>query len=198
MVSRLMALVTVLLAAALAQSPAELFEKAPPQVDEALRARVTRFYQAHVEGKFRVADQYVAEDSKDAFFSADKRRFGGFEITRISYSDSFAKARVVTTVDDEFVNPLGRYAVKMPLTTLWKLDQGEWFWYVVPSDGPKETPFGKMKAGEGGRQGKLEGIVSFPRRWNETKNENGCDARPHPDLLPRGEGTTVGRLPFCG
>ena len=34
-------------------------------------------------------------------------------------------------------------------------------------------------------QGKLESFFASPRRMNETKNENGCDARPQPDLLPQ-------------
>jgi len=46
----------VLLTAALwGQQAQELLEKAPPEVDDALRARVTKFYQAMVDGKFRAA-----------------------------------------------------------------------------------------------------------------------------------------------
>lgn len=133
-----------------AQSPAELFEKAPPQLDNALRARVTKFYQSHVEGKFRVADQVVAEDSKDAFFAANKTRFKAFEITKITYSDQFTKARVLTTCDSEFLAGATLVPVKMPITTLWKLVDGEWFWYVEPRSEVIETPFGKMSAGKGG------------------------------------------------
>ena len=68
-------LTSVSLVTAAAQDPADLFRKAPPEVDDALRQRVTAFYQAHVDGKFRAADQFVAEDSKDAFFEAPKRRY---------------------------------------------------------------------------------------------------------------------------
>ena len=57
----------MIVSALLAQSPEELFEKAPPHVDQTLRERVKIFYQAHVDGKFRVADTVVHEDSKDAF-----------------------------------------------------------------------------------------------------------------------------------
>ncbi|MEK7404923.1 MAG: hypothetical protein AAB225_07420 [Acidobacteriota bacterium] len=135
----------------LAQTAAELFEKAPPAVDEALRARIKLFYQAHLDGKFRLADQVVAEDSKDAFFSAEKTRYRGFEIARIVYEDNFTRARAVVAVDTEFVAVgMGRVPVKMPLTTLWKVVDGQWFWYVDPEAG-KQTPFGPMKPGaEGG------------------------------------------------
>ena len=34
-----------------AQTPADLFNRPPVEVDRALRARITEFYQDHVEGK---------------------------------------------------------------------------------------------------------------------------------------------------
>ncbi len=135
------------------QAAGDLFSKAPPDVDAALRGRVTKFYQAHVDGKFRVADEVVAEDSKEVFFAAQKTRYKGFEIVKIAYSDQFTKARVVVAVDTDMAFPgMGKVAVKAPLTTTWKLENGEWFWYVDPNLG-KETPFGRMKPGEGESSG---------------------------------------------
>ncbi|MCZ2075981.1 MAG: hypothetical protein LC130_13405 [Bryobacterales bacterium] len=137
------------------QAAGDLFSKATPDVDAALRGRVTKFYQAHVDGKFRVADEVVAEDSKEIFFAAQKTRYKGFEIVKIAYSDQFTKAQVVVAVDTDMAFPgMGKVAVKAPLTTLWKLENGEWFWYVNPSLG-KETPFGLMKPGEGESAGGL-------------------------------------------
>ena len=77
-------LAALLSTAALAQGPADLFQKAPPEMDQALRERVAAFLQAHVDGKFRLADQYVADESKDAFFEAHKRRYRDFEIVKVS------------------------------------------------------------------------------------------------------------------
>jgi|YNPBryBLVA2012_1023415.scaffolds.fasta_scaffold00040_11 hypothetical protein len=133
------------------QTAAELFEKAPPEVDEALRARIRFFFQCHVDGKFRQADQAVAEDSKDAFFAAEKTRYRGFEIVRIVYTDHFTRARAVVTVDTDFIAPgIGKMPVKVPLTTLWKFEEGQWWWYVDPN-ARKQSPFGPMSAGpEGG------------------------------------------------
>lgn len=132
-----------------AQAPTDLFEKAPPDVDAALRERVRLFYQAHVDGKFRLADTVVHEDSKDAYFAAEKTQYKGFEIIRINYSDNFTRARVVTAVVTEFAMPGFRSTeARVPLTTLWKLDQGQWWWYVEPGRG-RETPFGEMKPGPG-------------------------------------------------
>ncbi|MBM3775494.1 MAG: hypothetical protein FJW37_10065, partial [Acidobacteria bacterium] len=52
-------------AVAAAQAPSDLFEKAPPEIDRALRERAARFYQAHVDGQFRKAEALIVEDSKD-------------------------------------------------------------------------------------------------------------------------------------
>ena len=131
-----------------AQVSSDLFEKAPPHVDEALRAKVTFFYQSHVDGKFRQADTVVHEDSKDAFFVADKEKYREFEIVKIQYEEDFTKARAVTAVGKDFFMPgAGKLPVTVPLTTFWKLEDGEWWWYVTPYDGSRETAFGTMKAG---------------------------------------------------
>src|ERR1044072_5758427 len=78
-----------------AQAPEDLFHKAPPAVEEALRARITQFFQLHVDGKFRQAESLVAEDTKDFFYSANKPKYLGFEIKSISYNDDFTKAKAV-------------------------------------------------------------------------------------------------------
>lgn len=153
MSARCFVLVLVCSLAGLAQNLGELLAKAPPDVDGALRATVTKFYQAHVDGKFRLADELVAEDSKDAFFEADKRRCRSFQIGTVKYSDNFTRARVLVTCDTDMLMPFaGRVAVKMPLTSLWKLVGGHWWWYVEPrSEQGKEQPgiLGAKPAGPG-------------------------------------------------
>ncbi len=120
------------LCVAFAQNPADLLQKAPPDVDEALRARIKLFYQAHVDGKFRAADQVVAEDSKDVFFSMEKRRYKRFEILQIQYSDNFTKAKALLTCTTDFQAPMMQAPVQVdiPMTSLWKIENGQWFWYV--------------------------------------------------------------------
>ncbi|MCS7025597.1 MAG: hypothetical protein NZV14_12425 [Bryobacteraceae bacterium] len=133
---------------ALAQSSLELFSKAPPEIDQALRERVQKFYQAHQEGKFRLADQYVSEASKDTFFEAEKRRCRKFEIVKVSYEADFTRARVVISCETEMLlPPKGLMQVTMPLASSWRVESGQWFWFVEPRG--KESPFGLMKAGEG-------------------------------------------------
>ncbi len=129
-----------------AQTPSDVFDKAPPAIDEALRERVSAFYQAHVDGKFRQADQYVDEDSKDAFFAAEKPQYGGFQITKIAYSDDFTKATVITACKTELFFHGHKMPATMPAVTHWKIDNGQWFWYYFkPSE--TDTPWGTMKSG---------------------------------------------------
>ncbi|MBM3749483.1 MAG: nuclear transport factor 2 family protein [Acidobacteria bacterium] len=131
------------------QNPADLFQKAPPAVDEALRARVKQFFQAHVDGKFRAAAEVVAEDSQDAFFAANKPRCYSFEIASIEYSDNFTRARVVVACEMDHPAPgLAGVKVKAPRTSLWKQENGQWWYYIDPSQGYR-TPFGVMKPGPG-------------------------------------------------
>lgn len=134
--------------AGLAQSPQDLLQKAPPQIDAALRARVSAFYQAHVDGKWRLADQYVAEDSKDQFFAMAKQQYEGFEILKISYSDDFTKAEVVVMVRNEWFLRGMKVPTSTPVSTYWKVVNGEWFWYVDTRKGV-QTPFGTMSPGPG-------------------------------------------------
>ena len=121
-------------------------EDPPTGTDEALRARVSKFFQAHVDGKFRVADEVVAEDSKDAFFAADKSRYDAYEILKIEYSENFTKAKAVVACKTKWSFQGHRVPVTAPFTSLWKLEKDQWFWYTVTAD-VIDTPFGKMKSG---------------------------------------------------
>ena len=140
----------------LAQAPADIFSKAPPAVDEALRDRANKFYQAHVDGKFRVADQFVAEDSKDSFYEAEKRRCRTFKIANITYTGEFTKASIVIECDTEvMIPPQGLMPVRMPLGSTWRVENGQWVWYLVKKTS-RMSPFGEMKPGEGSGVGTFQ------------------------------------------
>ena len=141
--------VCVLLTGASGQQPADLFTKAPPAIDEALRDRISKFFQLQVDGKPRQAEQYVAEDSKDYYYEMQKPRYLSYEIRSISYSDEFTKAKAMIAVEmiiniPQFQNK----PMKIPFMTLWKVVDGQWFWYVQP-EASLITPFGKMNPGPG-------------------------------------------------
>ena len=140
-------------AAAFAESPTAVFDKAPPQVENALRERIAKFFEAHISGKFRAAEQVVHEDSQDIFYNAQKQKYISYEIVKIDYSDNFKKATVITAVElDWHTARLGKIRVKPPMKTLWKVDNGQWWWYAEPQK-DWETPFGRMTPGADATKG---------------------------------------------
>jgi hypothetical protein len=129
----------------LSPPPATAAPQAPPAVDQALRGRIQFFFQAHVDGKWRLADQVVAEDSKDSFFAMQKPRVLSYEIAKIEYSDNFQRAKVtVNCEEDMLMMGAGTVRLKMPRSSDWKLENGEWFWFF-DSNAVRETPFGPLK-----------------------------------------------------
>ena len=125
----------------------DVFQKAPPEVDQALRDQIAKFYDAHVTGKFRAAEQYVAPDSRDLFYESDHQKYLAFEVAKIEYSDNFTKAKVITAVELDWRTPrMGVIRVKPPLPSTWKLEEGKWYWYTVPRK-DWDTPWGTMKPG---------------------------------------------------
>jgi hypothetical protein len=122
------------------QDPAELFDKAPPPIDEALRARVDQFYEAFMAGKFREAYPLVAEDSQDAFMESSKDAYKACETIKIRYSENFTKATVLESCKGEWRWHGQTIPTQMPLTTNWKVVDGKWFWsYMKPTFAP--NPF---------------------------------------------------------
>jgi hypothetical protein len=123
-----------------------VFQKAPPGVEEALRARLALFYQCQMDGTFRKAEQYVAEDSKDRYYNASHQRYFSFTIVRIEFSEDFSKAEL-TAVSDVDLRFQGRVIrAPMPFGATWKLENGQWCWYVKtykPGEVQK-TPFGDV------------------------------------------------------
>ena len=133
----------------LAQTPVASQTAVPPEVDQALRARISEFYQDHVDGKFRQAEALVAEESKDYYYAANKPKYIGFEISRIEYSDDFTRAKAVVACGTYIMAPgfLG-HPLKVPIASTWKLVDGQWYWYVDQNQA-LQTPFGKMTPGKG-------------------------------------------------
>jgi hypothetical protein len=125
------ALLGVLASASFAQSAGE----PPAEVDQALRARITEFYQLHVTGEYRKAEKMVAEDSQDIYYEHNKPKYLSFEIKTIAYAENFTKAKVSVTCEQYVpgLATLGR-PVKMPSTSSWKVVDGKWYWYADPEE----------------------------------------------------------------
>ena len=130
-----------------AQNAGDVFNKPPADVDEALRARITEFFDLHVKGEFRKAEALVAEDTQDLYYSSSKTKYVSFEIGRIDYSEDFTRAKATVLCEQYIMLPgfLGK-PMKIPIPSTWKLVDGTWYWYVDP-ESLRMTPFGKMNPG---------------------------------------------------
>ncbi|MFN0104787.1 MAG: hypothetical protein ACKV2U_22220 [Bryobacteraceae bacterium] len=153
------------LAAALstgAQEQPNLFNAAPPEFEKALRERVSGFYQAYVDGKFRSAEQYVCEDTRDLHYNQEKSKIRGFEIIKFSWDDGFKKASAVTTVQTTIQMRGQNIPAAAPMATSWRLEEGKWCYFVDPTLG-RQTPMGRMKPGPGNAKGmNIDDMINNP------------------------------------
>jgi hypothetical protein len=121
-------------AAALALLPVlAMAQTPPPEVDQALRARVTEFFQYHVEGgaSFRKAMDLVADDTKDYYFSAQKFQFKSFHLDTVAFNDDFTRAEVTVT-GERVYQPRPDFPptlITTPMLTRWKIENGKWVWF---------------------------------------------------------------------
>ncbi len=128
--------------------PVIAFAQTPPaEVDQALRARVSEFFQSHVDGTFRKAYELVAEDTKEYYFGSQKNKLQSFKIDTITYSDSFADATVQLTCQ-RIWRPSAQFpevSVTVPMITNWKIEDGKWVYYHDPKL-DRLTPYGSSNA----------------------------------------------------
>ena len=130
----------VVLLAALPAASQVLLRKAPPDVEEALRARVDQFYSLFQERKFRQAEAFVAEESRDRFYAMSKAPVQSFKVESVDFDDSFQTAKVLVVCESASPQSYG-VPVPMPVTGKWKLIDGVWHLVIEPR---KTTPFGPM------------------------------------------------------
>jgi len=122
--------------------------KAPVEVDKALRERVMEFFDLHIKGQFRKAEELVAEDTKEFFYTGNKPRYIGCEMSKVDYTDNFTKAKVVTICEQYVMMPgFTDKPLKVPTPSTWKIENGKWVWYV-DQDALLNTPWGRMKPGD--------------------------------------------------
>ncbi len=127
------------------KAPVESAQRVPPDLDAALRARISKFYQLEVEGKFSQALQLVADDTKDLFVGTSKPTYRGFEIQSIHYSDDFTQAQVFVLVTRLMpVEGFLGHPVPTKQASRWKLENGLWCFYVNPQTDLPASPFGPV------------------------------------------------------
>ena len=122
---------------AFAQDAAGASNQPPKDLDEGLRARVTRFYQSFIAGKFNEAYTMVAPEAQNDFIEQGKAEYKECETVKIDYSDNFTKATVNDTCKGEWhweghVSP-----AVLSIVSHWKLVDNQWYWYYVK---PKTVP----------------------------------------------------------
>jgi len=137
-----------LFAALASAQPNDPFKPKPPaDVDAALRARIQEFFDLHVKGQFRKAEELVAEDTKDFFYSANKPKYLGCDLTKIDYADNFTRANAVMVCEMYIMAPgFTDHPMKVPTPSTWKLIDGKWYWWV-DQDALRNSPWGKMTPG---------------------------------------------------
>ena len=139
---RTLLITLMLVTSATSQTAVEVFRKAPPIADAALRERVAKFYQSYVDKKWRRSDEFVAEESKDRYYAAPKPPYQSFQINEIKFEENFTKAIVLTlTEQDRMVAMGGVLRMKLPMQSYWKLVDSQWMWYL-PERTCVATPMG--------------------------------------------------------
>ncbi len=129
----------------LSLSAQQNLDKPPQDVDDALRARIKQFYDLHVAGKYRQAEQLVAEESKDDFYSLSKPDIHAYKIGNIEYSENFTKAKAVIVGSmPVLLKWAGGTLMDMPFASFWKIENGQWSWYYN-KEALRHTPFGDVK-----------------------------------------------------
>ena len=120
--------------------------QAPPEVDQALRARAHAFLEYQSKGDYRKAYDLVAEDSKDFYFSAPKEKASSFTIDEVQYGADLSTAMVKSTMKRQMT--LAGHPVDVPQLQIsqWKLEKGEWVWYHDPAKDVTKTVFGEVPA----------------------------------------------------
>ena len=137
------------MAAGLAWAQTDPFDQPPPpEIEEALRSRITQFYDLFQKGKFREAEQFVAEDSRESYYMARKSRVYGFSIKEIDFGSDLKTAKALVTLKTKILMA-GSTLVDLPMGTQWAWMEGNWF-LVLPKVRPGDqiqTPFGLKTIG---------------------------------------------------
>lgn len=118
-------------------SPARAEESS--QKEEALRKRVTQFYQLLQLGRQEQAEAYVAEETKENYRAAvNSSPFLGFEIESIKLDSEGSDATV--TVRVQIITLFAPAPVALLRTTRWRLVSGTWH-VVVPKSESVQSAF---------------------------------------------------------
>ena len=128
---------------------------------QALIGRVQQYYQMMVDKKYRKAEAFVADDTKEDYYCGKKPDIKGFDIMTVNLGDSGNTATVIIKAKVlMLMMGAGAQIFEMASPTNWKIENGLWCLYL-PEEVRNGTPFGKMQkteaagvAAEGGEKGR--------------------------------------------
>jgi hypothetical protein len=116
---------------------------APPEVDQALRARIDEFYKLQIAHQFRKAERLIAEESKELYYEGKKPDIRSYSIDQIQYSDDLKSAVVRIRGKIQIMFPgAPPMVIESVSPTNWKLEEGQWCWYF-DNNSVMDTPIGK-------------------------------------------------------
>lgn len=129
---------------------------AAAKAEKALRDRVQQFYQLQQDKKYRQAEEFVAADTKDAYYDGKKPDIKGFTIDKVELLDRNTRAKVIVKAKIVvMMMGAGVQTFEMATPTTWKLENGKWRWYIS-AETRGMTPFGKMNGGTPGGAAALD------------------------------------------
>ncbi len=128
-----------------------------------LRERVQTFYQLQMDKKFRQAEAFVAEDTKDFYYNSAKGTFNSFKIADVKIVEpgKMAKVTVRSSFTVMMMGAARPMPMEMPVTSTWKMEEGKWVMFVDQT-APVPTPFGDFKRGAPDAGGGFPKMPSIP------------------------------------
>lgn len=156
----------------------------PPEQEPALRERVTKFYAAISEGKYKNAFALVADDAQDAFMGMPKVPMKDLSIVSVAGQDGGKAANVVVSFT-RILYMMGKpVETKGRDETKWRIEGGEWVW-AGRAAGLRTTPLGMAAKGAPPEQ------PGVPKLTAEEIKRKAAEV-PSPDQLKGGDVRVAG------
>jgi hypothetical protein len=131
------------------------------EAEKAVRARAQKFLQLEQDKNFRGAWALVADDTQDFFFNSWRPEILGFTIDGVEVTDNNTRARVMFKIKRTVPIPgMGSQTFDLPGVSTWKLENGDWYWYVEQT--AIDTPFGKLNVAKGATGGPTPSMPGIP------------------------------------
>lgn len=117
------------------------------ETKNALAGRVNEYYKLMIAKKYRQAEDFVAKDAKEDYYNSKKPDIRTCNIQKVDLQPGGTTSTVTIKAGVRvLMMGAGSQVFEMPALTYWKLEDGNWYWYV-PAEAKRVTPFGKLNPG---------------------------------------------------